>query len=377
MRRIYLDYNATTPVAPSVQEAMMPFLTEHFGNPSSNHALGRACHEAVEDAREQVAGLLGAEREEIVFTGGGTEANNLALKGVIQRRSPGEAHLIVSSFEHPSVDEPAKHLHRIGYAVSWLPCTPDGVVEPQAVEDAIRPNTALVSVMHANNEVGSLQPIRQIAEVCRSHDVLVHTDAAQSTGKVRTNVDELGVDLLTIAGHKVYAPKGVGALFVRRGVALEPVIHGAAHEGGLRPGTENTPYIVGLGRAAVLASKALDEAADRLAALRDRLWERISRAIPRATMNGSQAERLPNTLSLNFPNVTGGELLGRTPELCASTGSACHSGVTHMSPTLEAMGLAPQTARGAVRLSVGWYTSEEDIDRAASLLIAAWEGLED
>ncbi len=377
MRLIYADYNATTPISPSVQEAMMPFLTEHFGNPSSGHALGRACHEAIEDARSQVALLLGAESDEIVFTSGGTESNNLALKGVMLRDAPNaDGHLIISSIEHPAIVQPAKFLERLGYDVTVVGCDRQGVVSPQAVEAALRPNTRLVSIMHANNEIGTIQPIRRIAEICHAHDVIVHTDAAQSCGKIRTMIDELDVDLLTIAGHKLYAPKGVGVLFVRSGIALEPVNHGAGHESGLRAGTENVPYIVGLGRACLLAAQNLDENADRMAALRDRFYHRLASAIGnRLSVNGQGAERLPNTLSVNFPDVNGHELLRRAPELCASTGAACHSGATNVSSTLAAIGLSPLKASGTVRLSVGWYTTDDDVERAASLLIAAWEAL--
>lgn len=377
MRQIYLDYNATTPVAPSVQEAMMPFITEHYGNPSSDHALGRACHEAVEDARGYLAELLGADRDEIVFTACATESNNLAILGVMLAESPeAGGHLIVTAIEHPAVAEPARFLENLGYDVTVVDCDRNGVVRPEFVQTAIQPNTRLVSVMHANNEIGTIQPIREIGEICRSRNVLMHTDAAQSVGKIRTHVDELNVDLLTVAGHKVYAPKGVGALFVRRGVSLQPVMHGAGHEGGLRPGTENVAFIAALGKAARLASRGLDGNMDRLASLRDRLHDRLDEAIgDRLTINGFLAERLPNTLSVNFPGVAGQELLRRVPELCASTGAACHSGATSMSTTLAALDLAPEVAAGTIRLSVGWYTSEDDIDRAANLLIGAWESM--
>jgi len=377
MRHIYLDFNATTPIAPSVQEAMLPFLAEHYGNPSSDHALGRACQEAVEDARGRVASLLGADRDEIIYTSCGTESNNLALKGALMRNNPSEGgHLVISSLEHPSVVEPAKFLRRWGYEVTVVGCDSQGIVGPEDVEAAIRPDTVLVSVMHANNEIGAIQPIRMISELCREHDVLVHTDAAQSVGKIRTLVDELDVDLLSFSGHKLYAPKGIGALYVRRGTPLEPVLHGAAHEGGMRAGTENVPYVIGLGQAATLAARSIDEAADRLAGLRDRMHDRLRTAIGRGlTLNAEKAERLPNTLSLNFPGVSASELLARIPELCASTGAACHSGATNVSATLAAIGLPQEVARGTVRLSVGWYTSEDQIDRAASLLIAAWEDL--
>lgn len=377
MRQIYLDYNATTPIAPSVQELMLPFLAEHYGNPSSSHALGRACHEAIEDARERVALLLGANPDEIIFTGGGTEANNIALKGIMLSRFPAfEGHLVISSFEHPAIAEPARYLEEIGCRVSIVACDKQGIVSPDAVASVLSPDTRLVSIMHANNEIGTVQPIREIAELCRSRDILVHTDAAQSTGKIRTFVEELGVDMLTIAGHKLYGPKGVGALYVRQGVPLQPITHGAAHEGGLRPGTENTPYIVALGQACYLASKALDDASDRMAHLRDRMIHQLREAIgDELTINGEQAPRLPNTLSANFPGVIGADLLARCPELCASTGAACHTGTTKLSSTLAAIGLDPSTARGTVRLSVGWYTSEDDIDRATELLVGAWESL--
>lgn len=377
MRQIYLDYNATTPIAPSVQEAMLPFLTEHFGNPSSSHSAGRACHEAIEDARDRVAALLGADSDEIVFTGGGTESNNLALKGIMMARAPVfEGHLVISALEHPAIAEPANYLEKLGCRVSVVGCNRHGVVDPEAVAALLKPDTKLVSIMHANNEIGTIQPLKEISDVCRSRNILFHTDAAQSIGKIRTYVDELGVDMLSIAGHKLYGPKGVGALYVRQGVALEPYTHGAAHEGGLRPGTENTAFIVALGHACFLAGKAVEDASDRMADLRDRLANRLQEAIgSHLTINGSQASRLPNTLSVNFPDVSGGALLARTPELAASTGSACHATMLKLSATLAAIRLTPDQARGTVRLSVGWYTSEEDVDRAAELLIGAWESL--
>jgi cysteine desulfurase len=377
MRQLYLDYNATTPIATAVQEIMLPFLAEHFGNPSSNHTLGRAAHEAVEDARGQVAVLLGADADEIVFTSGGTESNNLALKGVLQRHAPGGGgHLVISAIEHPSVVAPARYLERLGYDVTVVGVSGQGLVQPAAVRAALRSETVLVSVMHANNEIGTLQPLKQIADVCHERKVLLHTDASQSVGKVRTLVDELDVDLLTIAGHKVYAPKGIGALYIRRGLAVEPLIHGAGHEGGLRAGTENVPYIVGLGKACSMAGKNLDANQERMETLRDRLWHLLQREIgDDLVLHGQLAPRLPNTLSVSFPGVSGHDLLARIPELCASTGSACHSETAAMSPTLAAMGVEADVARGTVRLSLGWYTTEDEIDRAASLLAGAWEAL--
>jgi cysteine desulfurase len=373
MRQVYLDYNATTPVAASVFEAMRPFFTDHYGNPSSGHSLGRACHEAIDDARGMLATLLGADADEIVFTGCGTESNNLAMLGTFQRLQPGQSHLVISAIEHPAVAKPAEYLKRRGFEVSVVGCDEQGVVSPGEVEAACRPDTALVSVMHANNEVGVIQPIREISEICRARNILFHTDAAQSVGKIRTSVDELGVDLLTVAGHKFYGPKGVGALYVRRGVGLEPVMHGADHECGLRPGTENVPLIVGLGRAALLAVKGMDEASDRMAGLRDRLLAALNRGMPAPIqVLGGKSPRLPNTLSVRFPDVIASRMLARAPELCASTGSACHS-TGQASPTLAAIGLSARDARGVIRLSVGWHTTEDDIDYAASLLLGAWE----
>lgn len=377
MRVIYLDYNATTPLAPEVRQAMLPLLDQQFGNPSSSHGLGRAAHQAVEDARRHMAALLGAAPDEIVFTSGGSEANNLALKGVALRYGRGgSGHFVVSAIEHPAILEPARFLERLGYDLTIVPVDRRGVVDPEAVLQALRADTLLVSIMHANNEIGTLQPVAEIAALCRAREILVHTDAAQSVGKVPVRVDLLNVDLLTVAGHKLYAPKGVGALYVRRGVELEPLVHGAAHEHGRRAGTENVASIVALGRAARLVAEHLADAGPRLAALRDRLRHRLEEGTGRAlTVHGEGAPRLPNTLSISFPRVAGGELLARCPELCASTGAACHSGTTKMSATLAAIGCQPDVARGTVRLSVGWYTTQEDVDRAADALLAAWDAL--
>lgn len=377
MRQIYLDYNATTPVAPSVVEAMTPFLSEHFGNPSSNHARGRAAAEAIEDARMRVAALLGANQDEIVFTGGGTESNNLAIKGaMLAGGNDRGGHIVISGFEHSSVSQPTRFLERLGFDVSIAEPDRHGIVQPSAVERVLSRETRLVSVMHANNEIGTIQPLRQIAEVCRANDVLLHTDAAQSVGKIRAMIDELNVDMLTIAGHKFYAPKGVGALFVREELELEPVIHGAGQEFGLRAGTENTAAIVGLGKACSVAFKGMEEAADRMSSLRDKLASLICAAIPHSLVNGLQAPRLPNTLSISLPRISGNDLLNRIPELAASTGSACHSGAEDVSPTLHAIGMTAEQARGTLRLSVGWYTSGEEIDRAATLIIGAWEAMQ-
>ena len=375
MRQIYLDYNATTPIAPSVLEAMQPFLTGHYGNPSSSHALGRGAKEAIEDSRSKIGNMIGCDTGEIVFTSGGSESNNLAIKGVMFSHAPEDAHMIISAIEHPAVSEPANFLQRMGYEVSVAPCDKNGIVQADAVEELIRDNTRLVSVMHANNEIGVIQPIGEIATVCERREVLMHTDASQSIGKIPAFIQDLQVDLLTIAGHKFYGPKGVGALYVRRGLNLESLIHGAGHENGMRAGTENTPYIVGLGQAAHLAANGLDESFVGMARLRDRLEKQLNEAIPGLKVNGGNVDRLPNTTSVSFPQVGGREILARLPELCASTGSACHSTGQVESATLGAMGKGIDHIAGTVRLSCGWYTSQDEIDRSAGLLIDAWENL--
>ena len=375
MRQIYLDYNATTPIAPSVFEAMQPFLTGHYGNPSSAHALGRGAKEAIEDSRSKIGNMIGCDTGEIVFTSGGSESNNLAIKGVMFSHASEDAHMIISAIEHPAVTEPANFLRRLGYEVSVAPCDANGIVQASSIADLIQDNTRLVSVMHANNETGVVQPIGEIAQICKQHEVLMHTDASQSVGKIPTFIQDLDVDLLTIAGHKFYGPKGVGALYVRRGLALESLIHGAGHENGIRAGTENTPYIVGLGQAAHLAVNALDESAVGMARLRDRLEKQLCEAIPGLRVNGGSVDRLPNTLSVCFPKVAGRDILARLPELCASTGSACHSTGQVESATLTAMGKGIDHISGTIRLSCGWYTSQDEIDRVAGLLIDAWENL--
>jgi cysteine desulfurase len=381
MPPIYLDYNATTPIDPAVRDALLPSLGEQFGNPSSTHAYGKAAHQAVEQARTQVAELLHAHPEEIIFTGGGSEASNHAIKGVVFARLRGlygwlpwrgAPHVITSAVEHPATLQPCDFLRRLGCKVTILPVDRYGRVDPDAVRRAITPRTVLVTVMHANNEVGTLQPIRDIAAIAHSRGVLVHSDAAQSLGKITVDVEELGVDLLTVAGHKLYAPKGVGVLYVRRGTRLDSLIHGAGHEAGRRAGTENVPYAVGLGKACELARQALPQATERLRNLRDRLWERLQAGLgERIMLNGHSTERLPNTLNANFAGCVGSDLLQAVPEIAASTGSACHEGLVSQSPVLCAMRVPPEIGQGAVRLSVGRFTTEDEVDRAAELLIAA------
>jgi len=368
---IYLDYNATTPVAPEVLEAMLPYLRQEFGNPSSTHPYGRRARQAVERAREQVAALVGARPEELFFTGSGTEANNLAIRGWVEAR-PERRHILTSTVEHPATALPCRHLERQGWAVSRLGVDMDGRVRVEEAASALREDTGLLTVMHANNETGVLQPVRELSALARRRGVVVHTDAAQSVGKVPVDVEALGVDLLTLVGHKLYAPKGVGALYVRKGTALEPFTLGGGQEHGLRPGTENVPYIVGLGAACALARGRLEQSMALLTELRERLWWRLQAEVPGMRLNGHPTERLPNTLNVRFPLVKGSAVLAGAPEVAASTGSACHEGGETASAVLLAMGLPPREALGAVRLTLGHGTTAKDVDVAATALARAW-----
>ncbi|HLT28388.1 MAG TPA: cysteine desulfurase family protein [Zeimonas sp.] len=373
---VYLDFNATTPIAPEVLDAMLPFLREHHGNPSSAHAYGRRAARALAQARERVAALIGAAADEIVFTGCATEANNLALLGAAAAAPLGKRHLVVSAVEHPAVLAPAEHLRRSGWEVTVVPVDSSGRVAVRSVADALRADTMLVSIMHANNEVGTLQPIEAIAALTKPLGIVLHTDAAQSAGKLALDVDALGVDLLTLAGHKFHAPKGVGALYVRAGTRLAPVLHGAGQECGLRPGTENVAAAVALGAAAELARRSLPGIGDELRRLRDRLHERLASAIPDLLLNGHDALRLPNTLHVSFPGTSGRALLqAAADDVAASVGSACHSEDDAVSGVLAAMGVDARRAAGAVRLSVGRTTTDDEIDRAAQALIRAWRRL--
>ncbi|MDO8790016.1 MAG: cysteine desulfurase family protein [Sulfuritalea sp.] len=372
---IYLDYNATTPVAPEVAAAMRPWIEEQFGNPSSSHVYGRRARKAVADARDAVAALVGASADEIVFTGSATEANNLALLGLARAAAPHKRHLIVSAVEHPAVMQPALHLRDTGWDLTVLPVDGWGRVVVDDLCAALRPDTALVSVMHANNEVGTIQPVAEIAALARANGSIVHTDAAQSAGKVVLDAGELGVDLLTLAGHKFYAPKGIGALYVRRGTPLKPILFGADQEHGLRPGTENVAQIVGFGEAARLARARLPHATQHLATVRDDRHRRLAAAVPGLVLNGHPQHRLPNTLHVSFPGVSGRDLLAAAPDLAASVGSACHSDADAVSGVLAAMGCDAARARGAVRLSMGLPTSKREIELVASSLIAAWHAV--
>lgn len=366
--QVYLDYNASTPVDPRVQAVMNSALDDGFGNPSSGHWAGAPAHEMVEAARRQVADLLGCTPGEIVFTSGGSESNNLALKGLYYAAKGESAHIITTEIEHPAIVEPCRFLGRLGAEVTWLPVDRFGRVSPQQVKDAIRPGeTIVVSIMHANNEVGTIQPIKECASIAHKHGIPFHTDAAQSVGKVATNVDELGVDLLSIAGHKTYAPKGIGALYVRSGIELEPLIHGAGHEDGRRAGTESALLAAALGKACELASD-LSGVKD-IRALRDRLWLSLHEAFgDSVVLNGHPDERLPNTLNVSFLDQIGAEILEKMPEVAASTGSACHSGTVELSPVLRAMHVTPEIGAGAIRFSLGRSTTIDEIDFAVERL---------
>jgi cysteine desulfurase len=359
-QRIYLDYNASTPIDPAVAAVMKPFLGNHYGNPSSGHWAAATAKAALETARSQVAALLGCQSEEIIFTSGGSEANNLALKGVFFALRDKGDHIVTTRIEHPAIVEPCRFLERLGARVSYLPVDDVGRIDPDDLRAAITPRTILISIMHANNEVGTVQPIETCARIARKHGVLFHTDAAQSVGKITTNVDELGIDLLSIAGHKIYAPKGTGALFVRRGVQIEPLVHGAGHEGGRRAGTESVLMAAGLGKACELACDLAP--IDRVLDLRDIFWQKLQKQFGnRVSLNGHPIYRLPNTLNVSFVNRIGVDILGRLNGIAASTGSACHSGRIELSPVLQAMGIAPEVGMGAIRFSLGRGTTHDEI----------------
>jgi len=367
MKRIYLDYNASTPIDPAVATAMNRFLEDHYGNPSSGHWASIGAKAALEAARGQVAAVLGCHDDEIVFTSGGSEANNLALKGVFFALREKGDHIITTRIEHPAIIEPCRFLEHLGARVTYLPVDNTGRNDPNDLREAITPRTILVSIMHANNEVGTIEPIHDCAQIAREHDVLFHTDAAQSAGKVPTDVNELGVDLLSIAGHKVYAPKGIGVLFVRRGVRLEPLIHGAGHEGGRRAGTESALLAAGLGKACELARDLAPM--DRVRTLRDHFWQELQKRFGnRIVLNGHPTYRLPNTLNVSFVGRIGAEILARLEGVAASTGSACHSGRIELSPVLEAMGVAPEIGMGAIRFSLGRTTARDEIDSVVERL---------
>ncbi len=369
---IYLDYNGTTPHAPEVIAAMRPFLENAFGNPSSNHWYGIRPKRAVEQARRQVAGLLGCAPAEVVFTSGGTESNNHAIRGAAANLSGRGRHIITSTVEHPAVLAVCRYLETQGFSVTLVPVDSEGLVHPAEVAAAIRPDTILISLMHANNEVGTVQPLAEVAALARPRGILVHTDAAQSLGKIPVDVAALGVDLLSLAGHKLYAPKGVGALYIRRGVSLEKFCHGAGQENGLRAGTENVLEIVGLGQACEIAARDLDANQAHMQTLRDRLEARFFEMLGDIRRNGHPVKRLPNTLSVSFKGLEANRILEEIGlEVAASAGAACHADTVALSHVLEAMALPLEWAKGTLRFSLGRMTTAAEIDRAAAVVIAA------
>lgn len=361
MAQVYLDYNASTPIDQAVSAAMRPLLEDAFGNPSSGHWASVPAKVALERARAQVASLLGASPDEIVFTSGGSEANNLAIKGSFSALRHRGEHIITQATEHPAVLKPLAFLERLGATVSYLPVDGTGRVDPDAVRRAITPRTVLVSIMHANNETGTVQPVEAIGAIARERGIRFHTDAAQSVGKIATRVDDLGVDLLSIAGHKLYAPKGIGALYIRQGTALEPLIHGAGHEQGRRAGTESVLMAVGLGEACALASDLGPMM--RIRELRDRFWQALLALYgDGVVLNGHADHRLPNTLNVSFVGQAGADVLARLDGVAASTGSACHAGRVELSPVLAAMAVSEHVGMGAVRFSLGRGTTQAEID---------------
>ncbi|MHC4943747.1 MAG: cysteine desulfurase family protein [Planctomycetota bacterium] len=375
MTFVYLDYNATTPVLPEVVEAMHHALTEGFGNPSSPHIRGTQARKIVDEARTHVARLLGCSEEEVLFTSGGTESNNHAIKGVAHTLREKGRHLITSAIEHPAVEKVCRFLEGDGFETTFLPVDSSGLVDPASLDAAIRPDTILISVMHANNETGSIQPIAELSRIARRHGVLFHTDAAQSIGKIPARVDELGVDFLSLAGHKLYAPKGIGVLYVRKGIELTPLMHGAPHESGHRAGTENVPEIAGLGKACEMAFKELDHRSAHLRAMRDALHDSIRKNVPDVRLNGHDELRLPNTLSLSFPGLNSPQLIDSLTDLAVSAGSACHARGVEASHVLNAMGVPLEAALGTIRFSTGHFTTIEEVEYAADRVCKAVKAL--
>ncbi|OGP54495.1 MAG: cysteine desulfurase NifS [Deltaproteobacteria bacterium RBG_13_52_11] len=361
MSMIYLDYNATTPIDKSVADAMLPYIQGNYGNPSSSHDYGIAAQKAVESAREQVASLLNANPKEIVFTSGGSESNNMVIKGVAYSFRERGNHIITSQIEHPAVLNPCKFLEKNGYEVTYLPVDGFGTVNPEDLAKAITSRTILVTIMHANNETGTIQPISAISRICRKKGVLFHTDAAQTVGKIPTRIDDLGVDFLSVAGHKLYAPKGVGALYIRDGIQIEPLIHGAGHENGRRAGTENVIFNVGLGRACEIASDWITD--NTIREHRDKFYKALQSLFGnRIRLNGHPKNRLPNTLYISFLGFETSEVMKALGRVAVSTSSACHSGSTSLSPVLRAMGISDSELAATIRFSLGRYTTDNELE---------------
>ncbi|TAL64713.1 MAG: cysteine desulfurase [Bacteroidetes bacterium] len=370
---VYLDYNATTPTDQEVVNEMMPYLQICFGNPSSLYSIGKSNKDAINRAREQVANLINAKPEEIIFTSGGTESNNHSIQGIALANKDKGKHIITSAIEHPAVTEVCKHLNSLGYEITYLPVDTFGMVNLKDVENAVRPDTVLITIMHANNEVGTIQPVKEIASVAQERNIMFHTDASQSAGKIDTDVKFLGVDLLTIAGHKLYAPKGIGALYIRQGTKIENLMYGAGQERGIRPGTENVPQIVGLGKACEIAKRDFDKNRKNMLSMKERLLNGLRNNLgEKVKVNGNLENCLPNTLSIAFDKVESHALASLiSNNLLISTGSACHSGSTEISSVLKAMNVNIMTAAGTVRISTGKNTTVQEIDFATEILLNA------
>lgn len=366
---VYLDHNATTPLDPAASRIMLRMMDEEFGNPSSPYALGVHARKALDRARDQVARLLGCNADEVVFTSGGSESNNMVLKGVVDLKRPGQGHIVTTRIEHPAVLNPALFLMDLGTEVTFLSVDRFGRVDPEAVRKALRSDTLLISVMLANNETGTLQPLREISEIARERGVLLHTDAAQAVGKIPVNVRDLGVDFLSVAGHKLYGPKGIGALFVRAGLTLTPLIHGAGQEGGRRAGTENTILAAGFGEACRVAEERMASDFERMKVLRDRLQALLFSALEGLVLNGHPEHRLPNTLNISFPGIEGARILEGIPDVIASTGAACHDRSVRLSHVLSAMGVPPEVGMGALRLTLGRGNDVDQVEKAAGRIV--------
>ncbi len=368
--RIYLDNAASTPVADEVIQEMLPFLKQQYGNPSSIHYYGRETTRALQSARKQVASLINAKPNEIIFTSGGTEADNFAIKGIMQYKPSARMHVVTSSIEHDAVLEPCKSLEETGYKVTYLPVTSDAMIRPSDLKDAVTADTKLVSIMYANNEVGTIQPIKELAAIAHEHGAVFHTDAVQAVGKVPIDVKDLGVDLLSISSHKINGPKGVGALYIRQGLKVDPIIHGGGQESLLRSGTENVHSIVGFGKACEIAGKRLPVYQQQVSKLRDYLIKRVQEKIPHCRLNGSATERIPNNAHFTFFGVNGEDLIIKLDEngIAASTGSACSVKKQKPSHVLKAMGFSYEEITGSLRLSLGMQNTAEEVDRAVEIL---------
>ena len=373
MNRVYLDYNATTPVEPQVLDAMLPYFSVEFGNAASIHTVGQRARPAVETARDQIAALLGARSQEIVFTSGGTESDNHAIFGIVRSAPGATKHIITTSIEHEAVLNTCQALEKEGVVVTYLPVNSEGLITVEQAEEAIRPHTVLITIMHANNELGTVQPLAEIGKLATQRDIYFHTDAVQSAGKLPFDIKTLGVDLLSISGHKFYAPKGIGALYIRGGSRLQQLLYGGHHQRGFRPGTENVPGIVGLGKAAELARLAFASDAERVGNLRDKLEQGLAAHIPDSHVNASRAPRTPNTTNLTFPGIEGEAMVIALDMkgIAVSTGAACSSGAVEPSHVLTAIGLSADDARASIRFSLGRHTTAAEIDYALEAVPAA------